>query len=48
MMTLERMLIAFTNALCGFFEVTPEHLKKLQDRQARGHRRDHRPDCFKA
>ena len=48
MRTLERVLVAFTNALCGFFEVTPEHLKKLQDRQARKCRRDQRPDCLRA
>lgn len=48
MMTLERMLIAFANALCGFFEVTPEHLKKLQDKQRKRYRRDHGPDRLQA
>lgn len=48
MTTLERILIAITNALCGFFEVTPEHLKKLQDKQRRRYRPAHRPDRLRA
>lgn len=48
MRALEKLLVKYTMMLCGLFDVTPEHLEKLRQKQRPPLRPEQRYDYFEA